>query len=196
MKKLYITLLLAMAAITSTQAQIAEVKVNLAMGAIAIVNTSYEMGFGEGTHSSLTFDYVGAFAEENYMGTGHPFVISMGLFGYRYYLRDDHQGFFFGADAGLDAFRMNKEISITVNDPYNRYDVGYGYILGTTLGYKYRFNERWSAEASFSFGYQNCRHEGYDDEGVRLFDLNTSAEWIPYKGGIYLSYNILSRRKK
>lgn len=173
--------------------EIAEVKVNVAAGAVAIFNPSIELGFAR--RSAITMDYVGAFAKSDYMGTGDPFMVSMGFFGYRHYLKaDSHSGFFAGGDLGLYVFRMNKNLApLVVNDHGDQYDVGYGFMLGMTLGYKYLFtkSKRWAVEASISGGWQRAQHEGYDyATGTRQFLLNPSAEWLLYKGGIYLNYRL------
>lgn len=190
--KVVILSLISLFVMSVSYAQVADVKVNVAAGAIAIFNPSIELGFGES--SAITMDYVGAFAKEDFMGTGYPFMTSMGFFGYRHYLKKgSHSGFFAGADFGLYVFRMNKNLApLVVNDHDDQYDVGYGYIAGATLGYKYLFgkSKRWGAEASFSYGWQHAQHEGYTPDGIRLFDLNASAEWLPYKAGIYLSYRL------
>lgn len=170
-------------------AQTAEVKVNLLAGAVAIFNPSIEVGFGN--KSAITMDYVGVYAEENYMNTGYPFLFTMGLFGYRHYIfNNNHKGFFIGGDFGLDQFRMNKNIiPIVVNDHGDDgYDVGHGYLFGATLGYKYNISRRFNIEASISGGWHHARHECYTGEGVRTVELNASAEWLLYKAGISLSY--------
>lgn len=189
MKKLAI--LLASIFITSQgYSQISEVKINVASAAVAVFNPSFELGIGN--RSSLTFDYIGAFATDSYMGTGHPFLFSMGLTSYRYYLKKDtHQGFFVSGDFGLDVFRMNKNIiPLVANDKGDGYDVGMGYLFGVTAGYKRRISRRFSLEASVSGGWHHATHEGYDSDGVRYVELNASGEWLPYKGGLYLIYHL------
>ncbi len=188
MKKILLSLILIFS-ISQSYSQIVDAKVNLLAGAVAIFNPSIEVGFGEA--SAITMDYVGAFAKENWMGTGYPFVMSMGLFGYRHYLKKEaHQGWFAGIDLGFDTFRMSKNIVPFYSyDKPSAYDVGYGYIAGVTLGYKYRFNNRLGVEVSGSFGYHNCQHESFSNSGNKG-EMSVSAEWIPYKAGIYLSYRI------
>ncbi len=176
---------------TATFAQLSEVKLNVAAAAVATFNPSIEVGVGERT--SLAIDYFGAFAEESFLGTGYPLMFSMGVLEYRYYLtQQQHSGLFAGANLGVDSFRMNKDVlPFVANDSgLGRYDVGYGYLIGFTFGYKYRLGERWSIEASVTGGWHNAQHEGYDANGVRLFEFNTTAEWTAYKGGIYLTYRL------
>lgn len=189
MNRFFVLIVLLIHTTLISSAQTVDVKVNIPAGAVAIFNPSMEVGFA--SHSAISMDFVGAFARKNWMGTGHPFLLSMGLFGYRYYFKKDvHQGFFLGGDFGLNTFKMNKNIvPLVINDKNNAYDVGYGYVIGSTFGYKYRFNYRWGIETSISYGFHHCQHEGYSNNGNRG-KMSASAEWVPYKAGVYLTYRI------
>ena len=100
------------------------------------------------------------------------------------------KGFFVGGDFALNSFRMNKNVVplVTNDHPEEGYDVGYGYAIGLTTGYKHMFNKHWGAEINLSYGFSHVQHESYDENGVRGCELNPSAEWTPFKGGIYLIY--------
>lgn len=173
----------------SAYSQTTEVKVNVLAGAFTIFNPSLEIGFSKA--SAITMDYMGAYAENDFMNTGYPFLFSMGVFGYRHYLlKGNHTGFFVGGDFGLDQFRMNKNIiPLVVSDHGDSgYDVGHGYLIGATVGYKYKISNHFNVEASISGGWHHARHECYTSDGVRTVELNASGEWTPYKAGIYISY--------
>lgn len=188
--KMICTALLCLVA-TKSMAQCAEVKINLASAAIAVVNPSMELGFAE--RSAITIDYTGIFAKEDYMGTGYPFMLSMGTFGYRFYTkRNQHSGLFVAGEFALFGFRMNKNIvPLLADENRSHYDVGFGYLFGLNAGYKYKISKKFSVEASFSYGWHESMHEGYSEaDGTRLFTLNPSVELIPYKAGIYLTYNL------
>lgn len=173
-------------------AQNTEVKINAVAGALAVFNPSIEVALGK--QSSLSVDYMGIYAEESYLYTGFPLLYTMTMFEYRQYFKEEknYKGFFAGGDFGLNMFRMNKNvIPLVMHDSGSReYDVGYGYFLGFTVGYKYPIATRWSIEASISGGWSLTQHEGYNFEGERTFDLNPSAEWLLYKAGIYVSYRL------
>lgn len=188
MKKLILTLLI-LFSISASYAQKVEVKANVLAGAIAIFNPSIEIGIAG--HSAISMDYMGAYAKDNWLGTDRPFLMSMGLFGYRYYLkRDTFKGWFLGGDFGLDTFKMNRNIvTIGSYEKKSIYDVGYGYVIGATLGYKHHFKNRFGIEISGSFGFHHCQHESYYESGIKG-EMSASAEWIPYKAGVYLSYRI------
>ncbi len=173
----------------TASARTAEIKINLLAGAVAIVNPSMEIGFGD--NSAVTIDYVGAFAEKEYLNSGCAFLMGMGIFGYRYYLLDkSHSGLFVGGDAGLNVFRMNKNFApLAANDKNSQsYDVGHGHLFGVTIGYKYPISHHFNLEASLSGGWQYSMHEGYKIEGERYVEFNPSGEWLLYKAGVYLNY--------
>ncbi len=192
LKNFLLTCFSAIALSASTaSAQTAEVKFNVASAAIAIINPSMEVGFGK--NSAITFDYVGAFSETEYLNTGKQFLLGMGVFGYRYYIQDNaHCGFFVGGEAGLNVFRMNKNLAaLAANDKgEDMYDVGHGHFFGLNIGYKYPISSRFNIEASISGGWQYSMHEGYSSEGDRYVDFNPSGEWLLYKAGLYLSYRL------
>ncbi len=191
---LLLSLLMTLTALSSYAAEedrVAEVKVNLLAGAVTIFNPSLELGVGE--RSSLTAEYIGSFAEYDFMKTGYPLLISVGMVGYRYYLKSsDKSGFFVGADAGLTQYRMAKNVVPLVANDHNggQIDVGHGYLLGCTVGYKRYIGERFSLEASLSGGYQHSRHEQYRVDGTRSVEFNATAEWTPYKAAINLGYRL------
>ncbi len=172
-------------------AQHAEAKINIAAAAATIINPSLELSVSD--RSTVNFDYIGAFAKSNFLGSGYPFMISMGTWGYRRYSKESsYDGFFYGAEAGLFGFRMNKNVVPLVmhDSSITLYDVGFGYLFGFCAGYKYPITKRLSIEANCSFGWQLSQHERYTSAGVRQVELNPSAEWLPYKAGIYINYNI------
>ncbi len=192
MKRAILLTLSLIAAVVPTfaQDQTAEVKVNLPAGIVTIFNPSIEIGFAK--QSAITLDYAGAFAEEDFMNTGYPFLFSMGLLSYRHYLKSgSREGFFACGDMGLILYRMNKNIiPIVASDHGDEYDIGHGYVLGCTLGYKRYVGKRFSLEASISGGYQHSRHEQYSAGGSRQFEFNATAEWTLYKAAINLGYRL------
>lgn len=185
-----LTLLFSLLMPAVASAQSSEVKLNVAAAVVTIFNPSVE--FYTGDSSAVTFDFVKSFAKEDFMNTGYPFLFSMGSLGYRRYTRaQSHDGFFYGGDLAMDMFRMNKNvIPFVANDNAESfYDVGSGYSIGVTLGYKQKLSQRLCLEASLSAGWHYSQHEYYNQDGVRLYEFNASAEWTPYKAGIYLNYS-------
>lgn len=193
-KKISILILLLTSTLT-VKAQVIDAKINVLAASVAIVNPSLEVGFGK--HSAVAADFLGVFAPKNYMGTGYPFEMTMVLLEYRYYVSKNHRGFFTGANFGWNNFRMNKNVIPFVNHDHNKdtYDVGSGRVFGINLGYKFVFAERFGLELSVAGGWQHTKHEKYNNEGVRLVEMNGSGEWLLYKAGITFSYRFGSSVK-
>ncbi len=192
-KSLFLSLVLITLATFSVSAEerVAEVKLNVLGAAATVFNPSLELGVGK--QQAVTADYIASFAEENFLNSGAPFLTSVFMCGYRYYFKEGaNSGFFGSADVGLMFYRMSKDAIPLIHQDHGDgvYDVGYGYLLGCTLGYKYNISKRFTAEASISGGYQNSRHELYTPDGVRDYDFNTTAEWSLFKAAINLGYKI------
>ncbi len=75
------------------------------------------------------------------------------------------------------------------------YQDGYSFLIGAVVGYQLKLNDRWNLDAflgagsnqSFYKGYHKITGERYDDPSR---NWNRSGEWIPYRGGIMVSYKI------
>ncbi len=193
-KKQIITFVGALCFVTSALAYTpsAEVKGNIAAAAVAIFNPSFEIGFAP--YSSLALDYVGIYAEESWMGSGRPFLFSMGVMGYRrYFKRDEMRGLYVGAEVGADIFRINKGNLFFLSKYKNTgssYDVGYGFVMGAVVGHKWYLGRRLTLDINASFGWHHAMHEVYDSDGQLQIPLNATGEWLPYKAGIYLGYRL------
>lgn len=190
MKKLLLIFSFAMA-VTAVKAQnnmYVEPKLNVPAAAIAIINPAVEIGFCN--HSALELSLIGAFAKNNYLGTGYPFLFNMTLLEYRnYFLNKEHKGLFAGVNLGWNMFKTNKNMIPIIDhgkDP-DSYDWGFGTPIGATVGYKFLFKERFGLEISVSGGWQHTWHEPYL-KGSMQKEMNASGEWLIYKGGIYFSY--------
>lgn len=137
-------------------------------------------------------DYVGIYSGESWMGTSQPLVLSMGVAAYRFYInRNEMRGFYTGAEVVADYFRMNKNNApfIANDSSDNRYDVGNGYAVGMVFGYKRPIAPRLKLEVNASFGWHYALHEVYVND-VLTVERNPTAEWIPYKAGLYISYSL------
>lgn len=194
LKKIPVLILLLVSTLT-VKAQVIDAKINILAASVAIVNPSLEVGFGK--HSAIAADFLGVFASKNYMRTGYPFEMTMAILEYRYYVSKNHRGFFAGANFGWNNFRMNKNVIPFINHDHAKdtYDVGNGKIFGVNLGYKFVFAERFGLEVSAAGGWQLSKHEKYNNQGVRIVDMNKSGEWLMYKAGITFSYRFGSSVK-
>lgn len=167
-----------------------EAKLNIASIVVGIVNPVVEIGFNK--HSSVTFEYIGSYANSNFMDSGYPLIINMVYLEYRnYILNKSHRGLFVAGGLGVMSYKMNKGIMpfLVNSGGGNTYDWGHGSVLGATLGYKFLIKDRFGIELSASGGWQHSQHEIYSkDSGKLLAPMNKTGEWTLYKAGLYLSY--------
>ena len=76
------------------------------------------------------------------------------------------------------------------------YQDGYSFMAGATVGYQWQINERWNLDAFIGGGHSEGFYKGYHKYlGVRYDvdptrEYNRSGEWLPYKGGLMISYRL------
>ena len=174
---------------------IVEPRANVAMAAIGVVNLGAE--FGVSKHSSVGVEYLGSFAADSFLGTGYPFLATVGYLDYRYYTKENLSGFFVGGSFGIGTWKMTRSIlPFTYNQPAGNYDVGSSLMLGLNIGYKFLIEERWGIEISMTGGWVHSKHEGYNKHGVLTYHMNLSDEFLPFKGGVYVTYRLGVKKKK
>ncbi len=167
-----------------------EPKLNVAAVCVGIVNPALEIGFLK--RSAVELSSVTSFAKKDFLGTGYPLLINMIMMEYRNYpFSERHSGFFVGANAGRNEYKMNKAIIPFMQHVASSrdYDWGVGVCVGITLGYKFTITDALHLELSASGGWQHSWHEPYSN-GALTWPLNASGEWLPYKAGLYLSYRL------
>lgn len=102
----------------------------------------------------------------------------------RYYLKNDHKGFFIGAHLGGSTFKLQKY----GYEDSNYYQQGYNYLAGASIGYVYFVSEKMALEAFIGGGTVQSFYKGYDATTGERYDgaqkFNKSGEWLPYRGGI------------
>lgn len=197
--KRVLPILVAIVLLTTSKARAQEFyiepKINVAAAAVALFNPAIE--FGWGARSAFQVEYWGAYAKNNYMGSGAPLILNMAMAEYRaYLLNKEHKGLFAGFDFGLHHFKAEKKVLPFLPSDHGDvgvYDWGYGFVLGVNVGYKFLFKERFGLEIFAAFGWQHTQHEQYNGAGDMLYSMNGSAEWVPYKGGVSFSYRFGKR---
>jgi hypothetical protein len=62
------------------------------------------------------------------------------------------------------------------------------------VGYQYKISENWNADFFLGGGTSQGFYHGYDEVDGDRYEggnpWNRSGEWIPYKGGIMISYKL------
>ncbi|GLB48234.1 DUF3575 domain-containing protein [Neptunitalea lumnitzerae] len=191
-KVIICSLVLALSFLYSKQASAQTyVKGNLPLAAVLIPNFAIETGIG-GKWSVQASATASLWESVN----GGPQKFFFLIAEARYHLDTIDHGFFAGLNIGGANFKMQK---------YNywntdKYQVGYAYLGGASLGYNFKINEKWGLElfvgggfiGSFYRGYYLSTGEQYDQDQVqdmnRQFDR--SGDWLPYEGGLMLTYKL------
>lgn len=98
-----------------------------------------------------------------------------------------------------DNFYVHKDGEISPYIQSNLYQKGYTLVLGGVAGYQFKWKERWNIDLYLGVGSMQSFYKGYDelsgdryDNGVDSEgrDWNRSGEWVPYRGGVMLSYKL------
>ena len=181
------------------------VKLNLPYAAVGIVNPAVE--FAISPHSTLQTEVViSPWKSVN----GHHMTYDILMGEYRRYFRGHNDGWYLGANLGMQAFDMSKPYVADWKLKFeNRYCKGYGMMIGVCVGYEYRFRERWLVDAFLGWAYMSSFYNGYSMEGEidmhphrppwkepeHPDPFNGSAEWYPNKIGVSIGYRIFQPKK-
>lgn len=182
-KLLFLTLLLFTVPIQSQT----YIKGNIASALLLIPNVGVETSIGE--KSTFQFDVTASFWNSI---KGYPYVFYTFIPEYRYHFSEKYNGFYAGANIGFDIYDVTKWNYIE----HNVHTVGVGYLLGATIGYQIKINDRFILDSSIGGGtHQGFYHSYYIETGERweqdtATSKNKSGEWIPYRIGIMISYRI------
>ncbi|WP_310556586.1 DUF3575 domain-containing protein [Flavobacterium sp.] len=108
----------------------------------------------------------------------------------RYYIKEKYKGWYFGAHIGGAIFKLKKW---NYKD-LNLYQKGFSYFIGATIGYQKQISDKINLDFFLGGGNIQSSYKGYDiDSGIR-YDIangyNKSSEFIPYRGGIMISYRL------
>jgi hypothetical protein len=106
----------------------------------------------------------------------------------RYHFNEVYNGFYLGAHIAGGAFKL-KKWNYLESDLYQE---GYSVLIGATIGYQKQLSRRVFLDFFIGGGNQQGFYMGYDSETQIRYDgaenFNKSGEWLPYRGGIMLSY--------
>lgn len=169
-------------------------KVNIKLNGavvVGIINPAVEFRvFNKG---SFQIEALGVFAPRNFLGTGYPCSLAITYGEFRFYPKQVFKGFFCGVHAGWGVYRLNKNLMpiYSYMKEETSIHVGQTFIAGVTLGYCFTFNNHWGMEVSLGGGRQFSTYEAYtpiNNETSSHHPLNGSAEYLPTKGGILVTY--------
>jgi hypothetical protein len=163
------------------------IKVNALTSLLAIPNVGIETSISE--KSTLQFDVLASLWKSI---DGKPYKFFTFTSEYRYHFHEKYNGFYAGAHVGFDSYDVTKWNYATVGV----HSVGVGYLIGATIGYQKRLNEKFLLDFFIGGGnHQGFYNSYYIDTGKRFeqdkaIGSNKSGEWLPYRGGVMISYKL------
>jgi len=124
----------------------------------------------------------------------------------RYYFKEAFKHWYVGANISAARYILQK-YNYWPNEPYapygedtgyiksNLYQNGYSFLFGATVGYQFELSENWNMDVYLGAGTSQGLYKGYDRLSGERYDYkvknwNRSGEWIPYRGGVMISYKI------
>ncbi len=140
----------------------------------------------------------------------HAQVYMLGING-RYYFNEAFRKFYVGLDVSAarfdiqkwgywnDNFYAHKNGEVTPYINSNLYQRGYSFMIGGLAGYQFTLGERWNLDLYLGFGTMQSFYKGYDKISGDRYDTegdsmgrenNRSGEFLPYKGGLMISYKL------
>lgn len=184
MKKLFIFTFLFISIFSQSQTYI---KGNAITALALIPNIGIETSIGK--KSTFQFDILASFWSSI---DGKPYEFYVFTSEYRYHFKEKYTGFYVGANAGFDSYNVTKWNYIDIGV----HQIGVGYTLGATIGYEKKLNDRFMLDFFLGGGtHQGFYHSYYIETGKRFeqdkaVGRNKSGEWLPYRGGIMISYRL------
>lgn len=164
------------------------IKANILTALVGVPNIGVETSIGK--KSTFQLDIMASFWSSI---DGKPYEFSTFITEYRYHFSEKHNGFYAGAHVGFDSYDVTKWGEYATRGLHT---VGVGYVIGATIGYKKKLNEKFILDLFIGGGnHQGFYHSYYIDSGKRweldkAVGRNKSGEWLPYRGGLMLSYKI------
>lgn len=124
----------------------------------------------------------------------------------RYYFDKAFRHWYVGANIMANRFILQKwnywkdepyqyEEGAPIYSKSDLYQDGFSFMFGATVGYQFQMGENWNVDLylgggnsqDFYKGYHKILGVRYDDDGRKW---NRSGEWIPYRGGVMISYKL------
>ncbi|WP_396185630.1 DUF3575 domain-containing protein [Flavobacterium sp.] len=160
-------------------------KGNAITALVLVPNVGFETSIGK--KSTFQFDILASFWSSV---NGKPKEIYTFTPEYRYHFHEKYNGFYVGAHIGGSIFNLQKPEKKNTDF----HEVGFGYFIGATIGYEKKINDRFMLDFFLGGGNQQAFYKDYSlTTGERVDkakDYNISGEWLPYRGGVMVSYRI------
>lgn len=160
-------------------------KVNALTTLLSIPNVGIETSIGK--KSTFQFDIL---ASPWKSVNGKPRQFYTFTPEYRYHFKEKYNGFYAGAHIGASIFNFQKWNYLNTD----KYEKGVGYFIGSTIGYQVKINDKFMLDCFLGGGWHQGFYKGYyigtDERYETAKKYNKSGEWIPYRGGVMVSYKL------
>lgn len=138
---------------------------------------------------------------------GHELHVGMLSVEGRYYFKEAFKGWYLGANVSGGIYKFQKW-NYWNDKPYlnletgedtgyktsDLYQKGFSLSMGITGGYQFRLADNWNMDLFLGIGNFQSYYKGYVRQTGERYDqaegYNRSGEWIPYRGGVMISYKI------
>jgi hypothetical protein len=182
MKKLFVLTILFFSIQSQSQTYI---KVNAFTTLLAIPNVGIETSIGK--KSTFSFDIL---ASPWKSVKGKPAEFYTFIPEYRYHFKEKNNGFYVGGHIGMSIYNFQKWNYLNTD----KYEEGFGYMMGVTIGYQAKINDRFVLDCFLGGGNHQGFYKGYyvssGERYDKAQDYNKSGEWLPYRGGVMVSYRL------
>lgn len=138
---------------------------------------------------------------------GHEAQIYMGTVEGRYYFKEAFKGWHIGVNISVGAFNIQKpsywndniyvDAQIGIPSQYinsQLYQKGFSFLFGVEGGYQFKLADKWNMDIFAGIGNSQDFYKGYVRGTGERYDsangYNRSGEWIPYRGGVMISYKL------
>ena len=125
----------------------------------------------------------------------------------RYYFNEAFKHFYVGANFSAARFIIQKynywgsgtyqyKEGSPIYDRSDIYQDGYAMMFGATVGYQFALAKKWNMDLFFGAGSVQSFYKGYVHSLGTRYDTdsapgyNQSGEFLPYKGGVMISYQL------
>lgn len=161
------------------------VKGNALTTLLTIPQIGVETGIGE--KATFQFDVTASFWKSV---NGKPMEFYIFIPEYRYHFNEKYHGFYAGAHIGFTLYNFQKWNYLNTN----LYEKGFGYLMGATIGYQQKVNDRFLLDVFLGGGNSQGYYKGYFIGTNTRYDsaegFNKSGEWLPYRLGVMVSYKL------
>lgn len=161
------------------------VKINALTTPFTIPNVGIETSIGK--KFTFQFDIMASPWKSVY---GKPRQFYIFIPEVRYHFKENFNGFYVGGHIGASVFNFQKWNYLNTD----LYEKGFGYLVGATIGYQTKINDKFTLDCFLGGGSSQGFYKGYyistGERYDKAINYNKSGEWIPYRGGVMISYRI------